>query len=81
MFFFFFFTRNIFKKRRSAATHVLVFMASCVKRTRKPYAIPLRFIPIGSIRDQQIRDFARPIKVDLVNAGVIPIGNVVKIKL
>ena len=36
------FLRNRFKKKRTAASHVLVFMLSDERRMRKPYTFPIR---------------------------------------
>lgn len=34
------------------------FMLSDEKRARKPYALPVRYIPYRTLRDQYIRDFS-----------------------
>ena len=43
--------RNLFKKKRIAATHVLVLMLSDERRNKKPYALPIRYVPYRSMRD------------------------------
>lgn len=58
-----FYLKNIFKKKRTSASHVLVFMLSYKKRARKPYALPVRYIPYRTLKDQYIRDFTRDIKL------------------
>lgn len=37
--------RNLFKKKRVAANHIVVVMVSDEKRKRKSYALPVKFIP------------------------------------
>ena len=39
------FIRGITCHKRTAATHVLVFMVSPEERNRKPYALPVQCIP------------------------------------
>lgn len=46
----FLYLRNIFKKKRTAATHVLVLMLSDEKRLKKPYALPVRYVPCRTLR-------------------------------
>lgn len=66
--------RNIFKKRRTAATHVLVLMLSDERRSKKPYALPVRFIPYRNLRDQYVRDFTREIKQHMTERGLALVG-------
>ena len=47
--------RNVFKKRRVAADHVLVWMLSDETRNSKPYALPVGYIPCNTLRDQHVR--------------------------
>ena len=37
--------KELFSKKRTAASHVLVFMIADELRNKKPYEIPVRFIP------------------------------------
>ena len=57
--------RNLFKKKRIAATHVLVLMLSDERRNKKPYALPIRYVPYRSLRDQYIRDLTRDVKLKM----------------
>lgn len=67
--------RNLYAKRRQpAATHVLVFLVSEERRNRKPYALPVQYIPYKSIRDQHVRDCVKTIKEAMVSAGMKPVG-------
>ena len=65
--------RNVFK-RRMAATHVLVLMLSDERRTKKPYALPVRFIPYRNLHDQCVRDFTREIKQHMTKRGLALVG-------
>ena len=47
---------GLYTKRRTPATHLLVFMISDELRNRKPYAVPIRFMPYGSIADNKMRE-------------------------
>ena len=67
--------RNLYaKKRQPAATHVLVFLLSEERRNRKPYALPVQYIPYKSIKDQHVRDYVNKIKEAMVSAGMKPVG-------
>ena len=67
--------RNIFKKKRQpAATHVLVLMVSDERRNKKPYALPVQYIPYYSLKDQYIRDFTKVLKENMVQLGLQVVG-------
>ena len=57
--------RNLFKKKRIAATHVLVMMLSDERRNKNPYALPIRYVPYRSMRDQYVRDLTKDIKLKM----------------
>ena len=66
--------KNLFKKKRCAASHVLVIMVAEEKRSRKPYALPVQYIPYGSIRDQELRDVLASVKTVMTNMGMKVVG-------
>lgn len=67
--------RNLFvKKRQPAATHVLAILVSEERRNKKPYAIPVQFVPYCSIRDQYIRDITAKVKTEMVKMDLKPVG-------
>ena len=66
--------RNLFKKKRQCATHILVFMLSDEKWDKKPYATPVQYIPYHSLQDQELRDLVKKIKVELNNANIKAVG-------
>ena len=64
---------NLFKKR-TATTHVLVLMLSDERRQKKPYALPARFVPYRTLRDQYVRDFTREVKQKMTERGLHLVG-------
>ncbi|XP_063448946.1 uncharacterized protein LOC134728306 isoform X2 [Mytilus trossulus] len=68
--------KNLFKKKRTAASHVLVIAISDEKRSKKPYTLPIQYIPYKSLRDQQVRDLTTPIKKAMAEAGLKVVGTV-----
>lgn len=66
--------RNLFKKKRTCATHVLVFMVADEQRNTKPYAIPIQYVPHKGIRDQEVRDLTKGIKEQMTNAHLKVVG-------
>lgn len=71
--------RNLFmKKRQPAATHVLAILLSEECRNKKPYSIPVQFIPYHSIKDQYIRDISARIKSEMVKVDLKPVGRYLK---
>lgn len=67
--------RNLFvKKRQPAATHVLAVLVSEECRNKKPYSIPVQFIPYHSLKDQYIRDITAGIKAEMVKMDLKPVG-------
>jgi len=51
--------KDYFKLRRTAASHIFVFMVSEERRLSKPYAVPVRFIPYRSLTDNQVKSWAQ----------------------
>ena len=69
------FLTNLFKKKRQpAADHILVFMLSDERRKQKPYAIPVRYIPYHTLKDQFVRDFTVLLKQEMAQFGLKAIG-------
>ena len=67
--------RNLFiKKRQPAATHVLAVLVSEERRNKKPYALPVQFIPYHSLKDQYIRDVTAGIKAEMPKLDLKPVG-------
>lgn len=66
--------KDLFSKKRTAATHVLVFMIADELRNRKPYAVPLRFMPYKSLTDSKLRDLELELEEAMRNAGMTVVG-------
>ena len=56
------------------ATHVLVLMLSDERRSHKPYALPIRYVPYRSLRDQYIRDLNKDVKRVMQERGLNLVG-------
>ena len=46
--------KDLYSKKRSPASHLLIFMLADELRNVKRYAVPVQFLPIKSITDDQI---------------------------
>ena len=67
--------RNVFiKKRQPGATHVLPFLLSDERGNKKPYALPVQYVPYKSIRDQFVRDMTDNIKRQMTAMDLKPVG-------
>ena len=67
--------RNLFvKKRQPAATHTLAILVSDERRNKKPYSIPVQFVPYNSLKDQYIRNLTSGIKSEMVKMDLKPQG-------
>ena len=66
--------RNLLKKKRTAATHVLVLMLSDERRQKKPYALPVRFIPYKNLHDRYVCDFTTEVKKHMTERGLSAVG-------
>jgi len=65
---------NLFKKKRIAATHVLVLMLSDERKNKKPYALPIRYVPYRSLQDQYVRDLTRDVKLKMQEKNLNLVG-------
>ncbi len=65
---------DVYKKKRTAASHVLVTMLSEEKREKKPYALPVRYISYDSLKDQQLRELNIELKKKMVDRGLKLVG-------
>ena len=67
--------RNTYKKRREAADHIVVWMLSDEKRSIKPYALPVGYIPCKTLRDQHVRDLNVHVKREMKKRDLKLAGN------
>ena len=66
--------KDLFTKKRTAASHVLVFMIADELRNRKPYAIPVRFMPYKSLTDSKLQELEVQLEESMRNAGMTVVG-------
>ena len=64
------FIRRLTRHKRTAATHILVFMISPEDRRRKPYAIPVQCIPYKSLTDTKARELASAVIREMVQRNM-----------
>ena len=61
----FIYLRNLFKKKRLAATHVVLVMLSDEKISKKRYALAVRCMAPELFKDQFIRDLMKDLKEEM----------------
>ena len=66
--------KDLYSKKRTAATHLLVFMIADELRNRKPYAIPVRFMPYKSLTDAKLRDLEIQLEESMRGIGMTVVG-------
>ncbi len=67
--------RNLFVKRRQpAATHVFIFLLSDECRNKKPYCLPIQYVPYHSLKDQTLRELTNNIRKEMAKLGMLSIG-------
>ena len=66
--------KGLYKKNRVAATHILVFMIADELRNRKPYAVPVRFMPYKSITDGKLRQLELELEDVMRENGMTVVG-------
>ena len=73
--------KDVFSKRREAATHLLVFMIADERRDMKPYVIPVRALPFKSMKDAKLRELRDELKAAMGNIGMVTVGRLLSIKI
>lgn len=66
--------KDLYTKKRTAASHMLVFMIADELRNRKPYAIPVRFMPYRSLTDSKMRELELQLEEAMRNMGMTVVG-------
>ena len=67
--------RNLFIKRRQPeATHVFIFLLSDERRNRKPYCLPIQYVPYHSLKDQTVRELTNNVRKEMDKLGMLSIG-------
>lgn len=68
------YSKDLYSKKRNAASHLLIFMIADEQRNMKPYAIPVRFLPYHSITDTMVRQLRNELKESMKSMGMTPVG-------
>ena len=66
--------KDLYTKKRTAASHMLVFMIADELRNRKPYAIPVRFMLYRSLTDSKLRELELQLEEVMRNMGMTVVG-------
>ena len=66
--------KGIYMKRRTMATHLLIFMISEELRNKKPYAIPVRIMPVTTVKDLEIRALQMELKTAMEEEDMDVVG-------
>lgn len=66
--------KDLYSKKRSPASHLLIFMLADELRNVKPYAVPVQFLPIKSITDDQIRQLELEIETLMKSNEMVTVG-------
>ena len=61
---------DLFSKKHIAASHLLVFMIIDELCNRKPYAIPVRFLPYKSLTDSKLRELELQLEDAMRSTGM-----------
>ena len=61
------FVKRVTRAKRTAATHLMVFMISHERRDRKPYALPVQCLPYVGMTEAKMRLLANNIIKEMVN--------------
>lgn len=66
--------KDLFSKKRVAASYLLVFMIADELRNTKPYAIPVQFLPYKSITDSKLSDLEIKLEDAMKHTGMTVVG-------
>jgi hypothetical protein len=72
------YVKQVYMKKRNAATHLMIFMISDELRNTKPYAVPVRFLPYHSITDAKLRELPSQIEDAMVAVNMVTVGKHMK---
>ncbi|XP_072037947.1 uncharacterized protein [Amphiura filiformis] len=66
--------RDLFKKKRKAASHILIVMVSDEQRRKKPYSVPIQYIPYHNLTADDIYRIVAEAKRAMVNRNLKCVG-------
>lgn len=67
-------TKGLSRHKRTAATHVFVFMISTEDRAKKPYALPIQCIPYKGLSHKMIRHLTDRVVAEMTVRGMKVVG-------
>ena len=68
------YAKNLYGKKRTAATHLFVFMITDESRNLKPYAVPVRVLPFKSVTDKKVRELEEELRTAMTSIGMSVVG-------
>lgn len=66
--------KDIYTKKRIAASHLMIFMVSDELRNTKPYAIPVTFLPYSSMTDAKVQELELQIEDAMIAVNMVTVG-------
>lgn len=69
------YTKQLFMKKRVAATHLMVFMIVDKSRNRKPYGLPVQVMPFKGMKDSKLWELYEELRKVMVGLGMTVVGN------
>lgn len=68
------YVKSLYGKKRTAATHLFVFMIADESRNLKPYAVPVRVLPFKSVTDKKVRELEEELRNAMTSIGMPVVG-------
>lgn len=66
--------KALYRWKRTAASHVFVFMISSELRNKKPYALPVQCVPCVSLKESDIRQLTNKLIAEMVKRKMEVVG-------
>ena len=64
------FIKGLSRHQRKKATHFFVFMISCDRQDRKPYALPVQCLPCCSLTTNKLRQLLSKLVQEMISRGM-----------
>ena len=59
---------------KDSTPKIKAYTRDLFKKNRKPYALPVKFVPCQTLKDEQVREFNQEIKQKMVEKGLKVVG-------
>ena len=66
--------KALYRWKRTAASHVFVFMISSELRNKKPYALPVQCVPCVGLKENDIRQLTNKLIAEMVKRKMEVVG-------